>query len=227
MTTPLRLGVIGSSGGSALTAATECLAAAGKVNEWVVVTDRPCGMETWAQASGHRVQRLAYQDAESFSRQAYEIFSDAACTDVLLFYTRRVAAPLIDRLRVWNIHPALLPAFKGLHGVADAVGAGARLLGATLHRVDAGLDTGPIVAQVAAPLSSQSTLAAAERLSYQQKVWLVLSWIDQLTAGEKSTGADQCVPAVWIASPGLVDSSLVGAYRNWLAMQPTAEVTAK
>jgi formyltetrahydrofolate-dependent phosphoribosylglycinamide formyltransferase len=55
--------------------------------------------------------------------------------------------------RVLNTHPALLPAFPGAHAVADAVAYGVRVTGCTVHLVDAGVDTGPIVAQEAVSVS--------------------------------------------------------------------------
>lgn len=56
------------------------------------------------------------------------------------------------RQRVLNIHPALLPAFPGVDGQGQAHAYGVRIAGATVHFVDAGTDTGPIVAQAAAPV---------------------------------------------------------------------------
>ena len=49
--------------------------------------------------------------------------------------------------RMVNTHPALLPAFPGAHAVRDALAAGATVTGATVHLIDAGLDTGPVIAQ--------------------------------------------------------------------------------
>ena len=54
--------------------------------------------------------------------------------------------------RVLNTHPALLPAFPGAHAVRDALAAGARTTGATVHLVDAGVDTGPVLAQRPVPV---------------------------------------------------------------------------
>lgn len=59
--------------------------------------------------------------------------------------------------RYVNTHNALLPAFPGLHGPRDALAYGVKLAGATLHFVDAGVDTGPIVAQVAVPVHDGDT----------------------------------------------------------------------
>jgi len=221
---PLRLGIIGSSGGSALAAASHCLANAGKKIQWVVITDRPCGIEDWAKVNGHEVHRLDYLNAENFSERAYAFFCSTGCEDVLLFYTRRVASPLIDRLRVWNLHPSLLPAFRGLHGVQDAITAGVRIFGATLHRVDAGLDTGQIVAQVCSPLPEHLSLVEAEHVSYLQKVWLSLVWFEQLTAPHGKQEAYRYDPAVVAACPGLADESLRASYAEWLVREEGSKV---
>lgn len=213
----LRLGIIGSSGGSALAAANDCLTAAGKIIEWVIVTDRQCGIENWAKEKGYTVHRISYLNAEDFSRKACMIFETTNCDDILLFYTRQVATPLIDQKRVWNIHPALLPAFRGLHGVRDAIAAGVRLFGATLHRVDADLDTGEIVAQVCAPLPKGLSESAINYLSFLQKVWLTLVWIDQFTVQKKLPEQDSCGPGVVLACPGIADEDLRISYANWLA----------
>lgn len=212
----IRLGIIGSSGGSALMAANDCLSAIGKNIEWIVITDRPCGLETWAVSKGHAVHRLTYCDAESFSSEAYQIFNVAACNEILLFYTRRVASPLIDKKRVWNIHPALLPSFRGLHGVKDAMAAGVKVFGATLHRVDSGLDTGPIVAQIAAPLPARMSLAEAEHLSYLHKVWLTLVWFEHLYASDRKPDVSYVGRGGVTASPGLVDNELRAHYDAFL-----------
>lgn len=65
--------------------------------------------------------------------------------------------------RVVNVHPALLPAFPGLHGPRQALEYGVKWSGATVHFVDAGVDTGPIILQAAVPVlddDSEETLAA-------------------------------------------------------------------
>ncbi|EUA50761.1 phosphoribosylglycinamide formyltransferase [Mycobacterium xenopi 3993] len=54
--------------------------------------------------------------------------------------------------RIVNSHPALLPAFPGSHAVADALAYGVKVTGCTVHLIDAGIDTGPILAQQAVPV---------------------------------------------------------------------------
>jgi phosphoribosylglycinamide formyltransferase 1 len=66
-------------------------------------------------------------------------------------YMRVLGSPVVERWRDrWlNVHPALLPSFPGTHAVADALAAGVKVTGVTVHLVDAGVDTGPIVLQEA------------------------------------------------------------------------------
>jgi len=60
--------------------------------------------------------------------------------------------------RIVNVHPSLLPAFPGAHAIRDAVAAGADPTGVTVHYVDDGLDTGPVLAQEPVPLEPRATL---------------------------------------------------------------------
>jgi phosphoribosylglycinamide formyltransferase-1 len=67
---------------------------------------------------------------------------------------RVVGSALLARFprRIINVHPALLPLFPGTHGPEQAIAAGVRISGCTVHVVDAGVDTGPIIAQAAVPV---------------------------------------------------------------------------
>lgn len=72
---------------------------------------------------------------------------------------RIVGKPLIDafRGRIMNIHPAILPSFPGLHGQKQALEYGVKISGCTVHFVDEGMDTGPIILQAAVPVSHDDT----------------------------------------------------------------------
>ncbi|OBF04163.1 phosphoribosylglycinamide formyltransferase [Mycobacterium sp. ACS4054] len=76
--------------------------------------------------------------------------------------------------RIINTHPALLPAFPGAHGVADALAYGVKVTGATVHLVDAGTDTGPILAQQSVPvLDGDSEETLHERIKVTERKLLV------------------------------------------------------
>lgn len=76
--------------------------------------------------------------------------------------------------RIVNTHPALLPAFPGTHGVADALAYGVKVTGATVHLVDAGTDTGPILAQQPVPvLDGDDEETLHERIKVTERRLLV------------------------------------------------------
>ena len=78
---------------------------------------------------------------------------------VLAGFMRIVGKPLLDAYpcRVMNIHPALLPSFPGLHGQKQANDYGVKITGCTVHFVDEGMDTGPIIIQAAVPVRDDDT----------------------------------------------------------------------
>lgn len=187
------LGIIGSSGGSALRAAVHCLHTAELRPSFVVVADRKCGLLDWAKKENNVATLLPYLSAEQFSQEALAVFESAGVRQALLFYTRRLASPLIDEIAVWNIHPSLLPAFPGLGCLKKTMASGVRMLGATLHRVDEHFDSGPIYAQTGCRLPPDSSLASAAKTSFLQKTWLTLIWYE-LASGLR-TAADSTIPA--------------------------------
>jgi phosphoribosylglycinamide formyltransferase-1 len=79
---------------------------------------------------------------------------------VLAGYMHLLTEPFLRRFpeRIVNVHPSLLPAFPGAHAIRDAVAAGADPTGVTVHVVDEGLDSGPVLAQEPVPLEPRATL---------------------------------------------------------------------
>ena len=79
---------------------------------------------------------------------------------VLAGYMHLLTKPFLDRFpgRIVNVHPSLLPAFPGAHAIADALAAGVETTGVTVHLVDEGLDTGPVLRQEEVPVEPVSTL---------------------------------------------------------------------
>ena len=72
-------------------------------------------------------------------------------------FMKLVSEQFLGQFRMVNTHPALLPSFPGMHGARDALEHGVKLAGATLFLVDGGVDTGPIMAQVAVPVADDDT----------------------------------------------------------------------
>jgi phosphoribosylglycinamide formyltransferase-1 len=79
---------------------------------------------------------------------------------VLAGYMHLLTSPFLKRFpdRIVNVHPSLLPEFPGAHAIDDALAAGVETTGVTVHRVDEGLDTGPVLAQASISVEPRETL---------------------------------------------------------------------
>ena len=91
-------------------------------------------------------------------------------------FIKLVGQAFLDRFggRLVNTHPALLPAFPGMNGAGDALAYGVKVAGATLFVVDAGVDTGPILAQAVVPVEDDDTEESLhERIKVAERAMLV------------------------------------------------------
>jgi phosphoribosylglycinamide formyltransferase-1 len=96
---------------------------------------------------------------------------------------------------VLNTHPALLPAFPGVHAVRDALAHGVKLTGCTLHLVDAGVDTGPVLAQRAVPVLLDDTEETLhERIKIEERRLLVVTVAALAAHGATVTGREVSIP---------------------------------
>jgi phosphoribosylglycinamide formyltransferase-1 len=102
-------------------------------------------------------------------------------------------------LRVVNIHPALLPAFPGVHAQRQALEYGVRVTGCTVHLVDRGTDTGPIVAQAAVPIregDDEETLRLRILRREHELLPRVLQWIAEGRVVAEPAGPPPARPRV-------------------------------
>ena len=112
------------------------------------------------------VNRKEYEDRESFEKALLAELSRAGVALVVLAGFMRVLTPYFVRAyagRIMNIHPALLPSFPGAHAHRDVLAYGVKVSGCTIHFVDEGTDSGPIIAQAAVPVldgDTEETLGA-------------------------------------------------------------------
>jgi len=156
----LRLVVLISGKGSNLGAIAEAIDA-GRCDAKIalVVSDRPdaAGLDI-ARSRGIETQTLPFEkgiDREAYSAALADLVAQGAPDLVVLAgFMRIVGKSFIHRFsgRMINIHPSLLPAFRGPDGVGDALEAGVKITGCTVHLVDEGVDTGRILAQAAVPV---------------------------------------------------------------------------
>jgi phosphoribosylglycinamide formyltransferase-1 len=161
----LPLGVLASGRGSNFQAIIDSIEA-GRLNAAVrlLVVDNPDAFAV-ERAKKHSVEHLCI-NAKDFTTQddfflkiAGELKARGVELVILAGFMRVVRKPLIDAFptRIMNIHPALLPSFPGLHGQRQAVDHGVRISGCTVHFVDEGMDTGPVIIQAAVPVSPNDT----------------------------------------------------------------------
>jgi len=133
----------------------------------LVLSDRPCKALGRAEAAGIEalcVTRDRFDD--SFDRDAYtaEVVTELHRRDIELVamagFGTIFSAAMQDAYggRILNTHPALLPAFPGWHAVADALAAGVKVTGCTVHVAGLQVDTGPILAQEAVPVLAGDTV---------------------------------------------------------------------
>jgi phosphoribosylglycinamide formyltransferase-1 len=158
----MRTGVMASGSGTVL----EAILAAGVAVE-VVVVDRPCraiDVASEAGVEGVLVERSSY--GPDFDRLAYtHAVVDALQARgvelvVMAGYGTILDKPIHDAFpgRILNTHPALLPAFKGWHAVEDALAAGVKVTGCTVHVATLEVDHGPILAQEAVVVEPGDTV---------------------------------------------------------------------
>lgn len=201
MSEPLNIAVLLSGSGTNLQAIIDAIAA-GSLNARIVhvVSSRPdaYGIER-AQAVGIPVTALnreAYADREAADARIVETLRAAGAEYVVMAgYMRMVTPVMLNAFpdRVLNLHPALLPSFKGAHAIRDAFEAGVKVTGVTVHFANEEYDKGPIVAQCAVPVREGDTLEALEERIHGVEHELypeVLRWI---AAGRVSVGEDRKV----------------------------------
>jgi phosphoribosylglycinamide formyltransferase-1 len=94
-----------------------------------------------------------------------------------------------------NTHPALLPAFPGAHGVADALAYGVKIAGATVHLVDDGVDTGPVLAQAAVAVEPDDSVETLhERIKIEERRLLVETVAALARQGATVSGREVTIP---------------------------------
>ena len=184
------LGVLISGRGSNLEAILDAVAkGALDARVRVVISNK-------ASAGGLEIARAAgvptvviphgeHPDRASFDAAIVAALREAGVACVVLAGFMRLVTPVLLSAfpyRVVNIHPSLLPSFPSVDAQAQALAYGARITGCTVHLVDAGTDTGPILAQAAVPVfdgDDRDTLAARILVREHELLVRALGWLSQ------------------------------------------------
>jgi len=161
----MSIGVLASGRGSNFQSIIDAIEA-GSLRAKIVllITDNPNAFAV-ERARKHGIEPLIMVPNQYGTRNDYykavvqELRTREVGLVVLAGFMRIIGRPLIEayRNRVMNIHPALLPSFPGLHGQKQAQDYGVKISGCTVHFVDEGMDTGPIIIQAAVPVSFEDT----------------------------------------------------------------------
>jgi phosphoribosylglycinamide formyltransferase-1 len=185
-----RLGVLASGSGSNLQALLDACASGRLAASVAVVICNVPGARCLDRARLAGVPAVVLPHKPFPSREAFDAALVAALREhgvdtVCLAGFMRVVTPVLLSAfpdRVVNVHPALLPSFPGMHGLRQALAAGVRITGCSVHLVDEGTDTGPILVQAAVPVlegDTEETLHARvqplEHQAYLRAVGLLIA----------------------------------------------------
>jgi len=169
----LRLGVLVSGNGSNLQAILDATRAGRLAADVRVVISNQPGAYALTRAENAGVKAVSLPHKGFSSREAFdgalaeELLREGVEWVVLAGFMRLLTPGFLAAFpqRIINIHPSLLPAFPGAHAIRDALAYGVRVTGCTVHLVDEGVDTGPILDQRAVRVEDDDTEAAlAERM---------------------------------------------------------------
>ena len=161
----LRLGVLASGSGSNLQAIIDSIKCGNFPCEIAVVISDKQDAYALKRAelygiNTEAVQSKTFHNREAFDTELVRVLKDHNVELVVLAgFMRVVTRVLINAfpMRIMNIHPALLPSFPGLHVQKKAIEYGAKFSGCTVHFVDEGVDTGPIIIQAVVPVYDNDT----------------------------------------------------------------------
>lgn len=191
---PRRIAVLASGNGSNLQAIIDAIAARDLTATIAVVLSDVPGALALSRAEAAGIPTLTLSPTLKESRLAYagrlktELAPHGIGLICLAGFMRIVGQPLLEAYpnRIINIHPALLPSYPGVDAIARAFADHVTETGCTVHFVDAGVDTGPVIAQSRVPVLPTDTVAAlterihaAEHALYPQVIQKVL---DQIAA---------------------------------------------
>ena len=177
-----RLVVLVSGAGTNLQALLDACADPGYGAQVVAVGADRAGVPALDRAARAGVPTFVHRVADYPDRADWDRALTASCAEaqpdliVLAGFMKLVGKDFLAAFggRVINTHPALLPAFPGMHGVRDALEHGVKLTGCTVFLVDAGTDTGPVLAQAAVPvLDDDDEATLHERVKVTERGLLV------------------------------------------------------
>jgi len=200
---PARIVVLLSGSGTLMQALLDATAAPGFPARIVAVGADRTGIEGLARADRAGIDTFTLRVADQPDRASWDVALAKAVSEhrpdlvVSAGFMKIVGTAFRDGIPcpMINTHPALLPAFPGVRGVADALAYGAKVSGATVHLVDDGVDTGPVLAQSAVAVEAGDTVATLhERIKIEERRLLVETVAALARQGATVTGREVTIP---------------------------------
>lgn len=193
----LKIGVLLSGSGTNLQAIIDECAKGLPVEIVLVVSSNPDAYGiTRAENAGLPVlvmQRSEYGDPRAADAVIATALAEAGAEYVVMAgYMRKVTDVLLEAYpnRIVNLHPALLPSFKGAHGIQEAFDYGVKVTGITVHFADGNYDCGPIIAQRAIEVREDDTLETLESRVHEVEHQLYPQVIGLIAQGRVAVGDD-------------------------------------
>ena len=177
-----RIAVFASGNGSNFEGiATACDTGELQAEVALMVCDRP-GAPVVERAAAHGVESYVFAPREfaskaDFEREIVRRLDEAGVELVCLAGYMRIVGPTLLGAyegRIINLHPSLLPSFRGAHAIEQALDYGVKVFGVTIHWVDATLDGGRIIAQKAVEVAEGDTPETLQRRVMEQAEWQLL-----------------------------------------------------
>ena len=154
----------------------------------MVISDRPAPVLDIAEAHGVKSALVNFADFKNRQTWCDELTNIVESVNpgliVSVGFMRILPASFVEKFKVINTHPALLPLFPGAHAVRDALAAGVTETGTTVHWVDAGVDTGKVINQVRVAVNPGDTEESLhERIKIQERK-LIVETLQKFQVGE-------------------------------------------
>ena len=159
-----------------------------------VVSDKQCQALEKAKAHGVHIKTFFENDEEEFSTRLLDHLVKNSVDYVFSFYTGFFGSHLrhVYKDRIINLHPSLLPAFKGMVAFDDAVAYGAKFVGSTMEFVDERMDEGKIIMQTICPLDTNQQPAVTRHKIFVQQCKALLQ-VAKWLVDQRITVAGRCV----------------------------------
>lgn len=181
MSKQIRLVIVASTGGAVINQLLHNTFFKSRVHS--VFSDRECGAIAKARNQGVTTQVVQEKDKERISEKVLAYLKEYQADYAISFFSKLFVGELLSVYsdRIVNLHPSLLPSFKGLHGFDDAIAAGVGFVGSTIHFIDENMDEGKIIQQTITAIDKTKPVAVTRHRIFEQQcrsLLQVIKWLE-------------------------------------------------